>query len=432
MKINKNIYLSLSADIIHSGHINIIKKAKKYGNIVIGLLTDKAISEYRPFPLINFEQRYNIIKNIKFVSKIVKQNEWDDTIILKKLKPDFVIHGDDWKNGPQKNLRNKVIKTIKRWGGKLIEVPYTKKISSSSIHKKIKNIYFNSNSRVSILKRLINSKKIVRVLESHSALTGLIVENLKIEKGDKIETFDAMWSSSLTDSTLRGKPDNQSVDYSTRISGLNEIMDVTTKPVIFDGDNGGRVEHIKFLVRSLERAGVSALVLEDKSGLKKNSLYKNQSGVRQESIKKFCKKLSVASNSKISDDFYVIARIESFILGKNLNDAINRAESYVKSGADAILIHSKEKEPKEIFDFSKKFLKSKYYRPIVAVPSTYSKTFEKDLIKNGVKIVIYANHLLRSSYPSMVNTAKSILKDQRTFKIEKNLTPINQILDLIK
>tara|TARA_B100000579_G_C22836936_1_gene859347 strand:+ start:1322 stop:2620 length:1299 start_codon:yes stop_codon:yes gene_type:complete len=432
MKINKNIYLSLSADIVHSGHINIIKKAKKYGNIIIGLLTDKAISEYRPFPLINFEQRYNIIKNIKFVSKIVKQNEWDDTIILKKLKPEFVIHGDDWKNGPQKNLRNKVIKTIKRWGGKLIEVPYTKKISSSSIHKKIKNIYFNSNSRVSILKRLINSKKIVRVLESHSALTGLIVENLKIEKGDKIETFDAMWSSSLTDSTLRGKPDNQSVDYSTRISGLNEIMDVTTKPVIFDGDNGGRVEHIKFLVRSLERAGVSALVLEDKSGLKKNSLYKNQSGVKQESIKKFCKKLNVASSSKISDDFYVIARIESFILGKNLNDAINRAESYVKSGADAILIHSKEKEPKEIFDFSKKFLKSKYYRPIVAVPSTYSKTFEKDLIKNGVKIVIYANHLLRSSYPSMVNTAKSILKDQRTFKIEKNLTPINQILDLIK
>jgi phosphoenolpyruvate phosphomutase / 2-hydroxyethylphosphonate cytidylyltransferase len=432
MKKSKNIYLSLSADIIHSGHINIIKKAKKYGNIIVGLLTDKAIGEYRPFPLINFEQRYKIIKNINFVSKIVKQDEWDDTFNLKKLKPDFVIHGDDWKKGPQKNLRQKVIKTIKKWKGKLIEVPYTKKISSSSIHEKIKNIYFNSNSRVSILKRLIDSKKIVRVLESHSALTGLIIENLKIEKGDKIETFDAMWSSSLTDSTLRGKPDNQSVDYSTRISGLNEIMDVTTKPVIFDGDNGGRVEHIKFLVRSLERAGVSALVLEDKSGLKKNSLYKNQSGVKQESIKKFSKKIQVASSSKISDDFYVIARIESFILGKDLKDAINRAESYVKSGADAILIHSKEKRPKEIFDFSKKFLKSKYYRPIIAVPSTYSKTFEKDLAKNGIKVVIYANHLLRSSYPSMVNTAKSILKDQRTFKIEKNLTPITQILDLIK
>ncbi len=432
MKISKNIYLSLAADIIHSGHINIIKKAKKYGNVIVGLLTDRAISEYKQFPVINFEQRFNIINNIKYVSKIVKQDEWDDTVNLKKLKPDFVIHGDDWKNGPQKNLRNKVIKTIKRWNGKLIEVPYTKKISSSSIHEKIKNIYFNSSSRVSILKRLIESKKIVRVLESHSALTGLIIENLKIEKGDKIETFDAMWSSSLTDSTLRGKPDNQSVDYSTRISGLNEIMDVTTKPVIFDGDNGGRIEHIKFLVRSLERAGVSALVLEDKTGLKKNSLYKNQLGVKQETIKKFCKKLSIASGSKISDNFYIVARIESFILGKNLKDAINRAESYVKSGADAILIHSKEKNPKEIFNFSKKFLKSKYYRPIIAVPSTYSKTFEKDLIKNGIKIVIYANHLLRSSYPSMVNTAKSILKDQRTFKIEKNLTPITQILDLIK
>lgn len=241
-----------------------------------------------------------------------------------------------------------------------------------------------------------------------------------------------MWSSSLTDSTLRGKPDNQSVDYSTRISGLNEIMDVTTKPVIFDGDNGGRIEHIKFLVRSLERAGVSALVLEDKSGLKKNSLYKNQSGVKQESIKKFSKKLSAAAQAKISNDFFIVARIESFILGKSLNDAIKRAEAYVKSGANAILIHSKSKNPNEIFSFSKVFLKSKYYRPIIVVPSTYSKTFEKDLIKNGIKIVIYANHLLRASYPAMIAAAKSILLNQRAIKIEKNITPIGQILDLIK
>ena len=236
----------------------------------------------------------------------------------------------------------------------------------------------------------------------------------------------------MTDSTLRGKPDNQSVDYSTRISGLNEIMDVTTKPVIFDGDNGGRIEHIKFLVKSLERAGVSALVLEDKSGLKKNSLYKNQSGVKQETISKFSKKLNIASKSKLSKDFYIVARIESFILGKKLNDAIRRAEAYVKSGADAILIHSKSNKPKEIFSFSKIFLKSKYYRPIIVVPSTYSKTLEKDLIKNGIKIVIYANHLLRASYPAMVEAAQSILKNQRSSKIEKKLTPISKILDLIK
>ena len=428
----KTIYLSLSADIIHSGHLNIIKKAKNYGNVIIGLLTDKAISENKTIPLINYEQRFEIVKNLKYVSKIVKQNEWDDTINLKKVKPDFIIHGDDWKKGPQKKFREKVIKFSNKFGIKFIEVPYTKKISSSSIQKKIKNIYLDRESRVSILKRLIESKKIVRVLESHSALTGLIIENLSVNKNNKIQTYDVMWSSSLTDSTLRGKPDNQSVDYSTRISGLNEIMDVTTKPVIFDGDNGGRIEHIKFLVRSLERAGVSALVLEDKSGLKKNSLYKNQSGVKQESIKKFSKKLSAAAQAKISNDFFIVARIESFILGKSLNDAIKRAEAYVKSGANAILIHSKSKNPNEIFSFSKVFLKSKYYRPIIVVPSSYSKTFEKDLIKNGIKIVIYANHLLRASYPAMIAAAKSILINQRASKIEKNITPIGQILDLIK
>jgi phosphoenolpyruvate mutase len=331
-----------------------------------------------------------------------------------------------------KKFREKVIKFSKKFGIKFIEIPYTKKISSSSIQKRIKKIYLNRESRVSIFKRLIESKKIVRVLESHSALTGLIIENLNINKNNKVQTFDAMWSSSLTDSTLRGKPDNQSVDYSTRISGLNEMMDVTTKPVIFDGDNGGRIEHIKFLVRSLERAGVSALVIEDKSGLKKNSLYKNQSGAKQENIVKFSKKLKTAAQAKISNDFFIVARIESFILGKNLNDAIKRAEAYVKSGADAILIHSKSKNPNEIFSFSKVFLKSKYYRPIIVVPSTYSKTSEKDLIKNGIKVVIYANHLLRASYPAMITTAKSILVNQRAIKIEKKITPIGQILDLIK
>ena len=432
MKKNKKIYVSLAADIIHSGHLNIIKKASQYGDVIIGLMTDKAISEFKDIPIIDYEQRFNIIKNLKFIKKIVKQEQWDDTYNLKKIKPDYTMHGDDWKKGTQKKYRDKVIKTMQAWNGKLIEIPYTKKISSTSIHEKIKNLYFNSQSRVSILKRLVNSQKLVRVLESHSALTGLIIENLSIKNKNKSESFHAMWSSSLTDSTLRGKPDNQSVDYSTRILGLNEIMDVTSKPVIFDGDNGGRLEHIKFLVRSLERAGVSALVIEDKSGLKKNSLYKNQKGVKQESISKFSKKFKTASLAKNSKDFYIIARIESFILGKSLNDALKRAEAYVKAGADAILIHSKSDNPREIFSFSKKFIKSKNYRPIIAVPSTYSKTLEKTLIKNGVKIVIYANHLLRASYPSMIETAKSILTSKRSYDIEKKLTPINKILDLIK
>ena len=278
----------------------------------------------------------------------------------------------------------------------------------------------------------MEAKKIVRILESHSALTGLIIENLKVIKKQNYLEFDGMWSSSLTDSALRGKPDNQSVDYSTRIQGLNEILEVTTKPIIFDADNGGRIEHLPYMIKSLERIGVSAAIIEDKVGLKQNSLFKNQSGVKQDSIKKFCQKIAKAKDTKISDDFLIIARIESFILGKSLSDALKRAEAYSKAGADAILIHSKEKNPSQIFSFAKKFTKSKFFKPMVAVPSSYSKTYERDFIKNGFKIVIYANHLMRAAYPAMLNAAKSILSNNRSFNIENKISPIKDIINLIK
>jgi phosphoenolpyruvate phosphomutase len=348
------------------------------------------------------------------------------------FKPDFVVHGDDWKDGIQKKTRQQVIDTLKKWSGKLVEVPYTKNISRSQIKDKILEIGTSPESRLSRLRRLIEAKEIVRIIESHNALTGLIVENLKIFKNRKLHEFDGMWSSSLTDSAVRGKPDNQAVDYSVRISGLNEILDVTTKPVIFDADNGGRIEHISYLIKSLERAGVSAMVIEDKIGLKKNSLFENQSGIKQDSIKNFCKKLIKAKQSKNSDDFIVVARIESFILEKGVNDALRRAKAYSKAGADAILIHSKEKMPNEIFAFSKKFQKSKYLKPLIAVPSTYSKTYERDLVKNGFKIVIYANHFLRAVHPAIEKVAKSILLNQRSFESEKNISSIQEIIGFIK
>jgi len=427
----KTIYLPMAADVINSGHLNIIKKAKKHGKIVVGLFTDSAISEYKSLPLINYDQRLKIISNIKGVNKIVKQETWDFTENLKSLKPDYVIHGDDWRKGIQKKTRKKVIKILKKWNGKLIEVPYSHKTQSTKIHEKVKSLYFNSESRVSRLKRLMDVKPIVRILESHNSLTGLIIENLKMIKKGKFTEFDGMWSSSLTDSVVRGKPDNQSVDYSTRVSGLNEILDVTNKPLVFDADNGGRIEHLPYLIRTLERSGISALVIEDKIGLKKNSLYKNQSGVKQDSIRNFCKKIKKANESKLSKDLLIIARIESLILGQKISDAIKRAEAYSKAGADAILIHSKKKNSREVFDFARKFKKSKYYKPLVAVPSTYSKTYEKDLVKNGFKIVIYANHLLRAAYPAMLNAAKSILNTQRSYDVERKISPINEVLNLI-
>lgn len=432
MKIKKRVYVAFGADYLHRGHMNILKIAKKYGDVTVGLMTDNATIEYTNLPHFIYEQREAIFKKINLVSKIIPQATLDYSENLKKIKPHYVVHGDDWKNGPQKHIRKKVINQLKKWSGKLIEVKYTPNIPSSELRNKLINTAITPDVRKSKLSRLLKVKKLIRILECHNPLVGLIVENLNIIKNRKFLTFDGMWSSSLTDSASRGKPDNQSIDFSTRINGVSEIFDVSTKPLIFDADNGGRIEHLKFFINRLEKIGISAVVLEDKIGLKKNSLFEDQKGSRQDTISNFSNKIKTIVESRISNDFMVVARIESFILKKGLKDAIKRANAYSKAGADAILIHSKNNSPKEIFSFAKVFSKSKYYKPLVAVPSTYSKTTEKQLEKNGFRIVIYANHMLRAAYPSMMITARSILENQRSSPAEKNLESIKKILNLIK
>ena len=430
--LKKNIvYVPLAVDILHVGHLNILNTANKYGEVVVGLLTDKAIAEYKNLPLLSFNDRYKIVQNLKVVKNIVIQDTWNYSKILSKLKPDFFVHGDDWKKGRQEKIRQIVIKALKKIGGKLIEVPYTKNISSLEIKNRIKENFTNA-SRVSLLKRMIEAKKMVRIIEAHSPICGVIVENTIYKKNNINNEYDGMWSSSLTDSTLLGRPDNQSVDYSTRIKSLNQIAAVTTKPIIFDIDNGGQIQHLKYLIDDLERTGVSAIIMEDKIGLKKNSLFQNQSGVRQDSIQSFCRKIKVAKAATTNKDFLIISRIESFIVGKNVEDAVKRAIAYSKAGSDCIMIHSKEDSPKQIFDFAKKFLKTKYALPLVCVPSTYSKTKEKDLIKNGFKVVIYANQLMRASYKAMTTVAKKILINTRAHEVEKEIMSVEEILHLIK
>ena len=430
MIIKKNVYIGLASDVISTAHINLFKKAKKLGKLTVGLFSDKAVIEYKKLPNLNFKQRYNLVSSIKYIDNVIKQDEYDYSKNLNLLKPDYVIHGNKWRGYNGLLIRKKIIQSLKKWNGKLIEVNYDHHADEKSfdIEKKI----LTSDNRISKLKRLIQSKDIVRVLESHNSLTGLIIEKMSINKNGKLNEFDCMWSSSLTDSATKGKPDNQAVDYSSRIRSLNDMLDVTTKPLIFDADNGGRIEHLSYLVKSLERTGVSAIIMEDKIGLKMNSLFSDQLGAKQDTPKAFSKKIAKVCNVRRSKDFLVIARIESFILNKGLNDALKRAEIYSKAGADAILIHSKEKTPKEIFQFSKIFKKTKYSIPLVAVPSTYSKVYEKDLILNGFKIVIYANQLLRSAYPAMVNTAKKILLNSRAYEADKNIIPIKEIINLIK
>ena len=432
MKLKKKVYVGLSVDIIHEGHINILRTASRYGEVIVGLLTDEAIASYKNIPYLDYNRRKIIVQNIKYVKKVIPQHTLSYVSNLNLIRPHYVVHGDDWKKGVQRQTRQDVIKTLKKWSGKLIEPKYTKNISSTLIKNRILEIGISPQNRVSRLKRLISSKNIVRILESHNSLTGLIIENLKIEKKNKNLEFDGMWSSSLTDSATKGLPDNSSLSFSARISSLNDMMDVTTKPVVFDADNGGQIEHLPYLIRSLERSGVSAIIIEDKIGLKKNSLFKNQTDAKQDKPNLFANKIKKICKTRQSNDFMIIARIESFILGKGLQDALKRAEIYSKAGADAILIHSKEKTPSQIFSFAKKFTNSKYYIPLVSVPSTYSKVYEKDLIKHGFKLVIYANQLLRAAYPAMQNTARTILKNSRALEADKKIIPIKEIISLIK
>ena len=423
------VYVGMSGDVIHPGHINILKIAESYGEVIVGLLTDKAISSYKKVPLMSYEERYIVLSGIKHISKIIKQETLDYTSNLTKLKPKYVVHGDDWKSGIQKETREKVVKTLEKWGGELIEVPYTEGISSASLKDKLAKKITTDERRAS-LRSKINKKDTLRFLDIHNALSSLIIENTGIVKDGKEIEFDGMWASSLTDSTAKGKPDIEAVDTSSRINTLNDVMEVTTKPIIYDGDTGGKVEHFRYTVQNLERIGVSAVVIEDKKGLKRNSLFGTDVPQEQEDVEIFSEKIKMGNLSKKTDEFMIRARIESLILNKGLKDALHRAEKYCEAGANGILIHSKEENPADIINFAKSF-KNNYDIPLVVVPTTYNQIKVEELSSLGIDIVIFANHLLRSAYPAMLNTAKQILKNGRSHEIEKDLMSIKDIISFI-
>ena len=427
----KKVYVAMSADIIHPGHLNIINEARKLGQVTVGVLTDAAIASYKRLPYLNYEQRSLIVQNLKGVEKVIPQTTLDYVPNLELLKPDFVVHGDDWKTGVQKDVRLRIIDTLSKWGGKVIDIPYTKGISSTQLNEKIKEIGTTPEIRMKRLRRLIEAKSIVRICESHSGLTGLIIENTIVEINGIKREFDGMWSSSLTDSTSKGKPDIEAVDLTTRLHDLNDALECTTKPVIFDGDTGGKIEHFVFTVRTLERLGISAVIIEDKIGLKKNSLLGNSVIQQQDTIEDFTDKIKAGKKAQITNDFMIIARIESFIVGKDINDAIKRALAYIEAGADGIMIHSKDKSGEDVKQFCKLLRSTNKSIPIIAVPTTYNHITEEELTSWGVNVVIYANHMLRSAYPAMLNTAKSILIHGRSYETNDTCMPVKEILELI-
>jgi phosphoenolpyruvate phosphomutase len=429
---SKKIYLGMIADIMHPGLINIINEGAKHGDLIVGLFTDKAIAQHKRLPYLTYEQRKSVVENIKGVSQVVPQDEWSYAENLRKLKPDYMIHGDDWQQGADKELREEAINVMKEWGGEVIEIPYTKGIESSSLDKEIKKIGTTPDIRLKSLRRLIEAKNVVRILEVHDGLSGLICENLEVKNCLNTERFDGMWSSSLTDSTSKGKPDIEAVDLTTRMQDLTNILECTTKPIIYDGDTGGKLEHFVFTVRTLERNGISAVIIEDKVGLKKNSLFGTDAIQTQDTIEHFCEKIRAGKNAQVTDDFMIIARCESLIAGKSVDDAIERCCAYVEQGgADGIMIHSRKKDPKEIFEFMKLFRERDSVTPVVVVPTSYNTVTEQELADAGVNVVIYANQLTRSGFPAMQKTAESILENHRAYEADKYCMPIKEIISLI-
>ena len=427
----KKVYVGMSADLIHPGHINILREAAKLGDVIVGLLTDKAIASYKRLPFMSYDQRKEVIEHIKGVSKVVSQDSLDYTTNLEIIKPDFVVHGDDWKEGVQSKTRKQVIDCLSKWGGELIEVSYTQDISSTKLNNALMEVGTTSDIRRARLRRLISAKPVVRILEAHNALSALIAENTVVEKNGIGVSFDGVWSSSLTDSTAKGKPDIEAVDTTSRVGSVNEIFEVTTKPMIFDGDTGGKTEHFEFTVKSLDRIGVSAIIIEDKTGLKKNSLFGNDVSQTQDTIENFCDKISRGKLAQISDDFMIIARIESLILEAGMEDALTRADAYIKAGADGIMIHSKHKKPAEIIEFMQKFREKNEITPVVVVPSSFNSVTIEEFEKMGVNVVITANHMLRAAYPAMLKVAKSVLENGRSLEAEPDCMSIKEILEFI-
>ncbi len=429
----KTVYVAISTDILHQGHLKVIDAAAQRGEVTIGLLTDRAIATYKRLPLLDWETRRALLASMRQVSAVVEQATLSYAENLRRLRPDYVVHGDDWTSGVQATVRAEVIDILAEYGGQLIEVPYTQGVSGTSLESALRPVMNTAELRRGKLRRLLGLKPYLRAIEASNGLSALIVENVKTQDPQQlaVREYDAMWVSSLCDSTFKGKPDIELVDLTSRLSTINEIMEVSTKPLIVDGDTGGRAKHFGYTVRTLERVGVSAVIIEDKTGLKQNSLYGTDAQQLLDDPIEFANKINVGKQSQATRDFMVIARLESLIAGTGVEDALARAKTYVSAGADGIMIHSRQQDGQEIRDFLRRFRDYSADVPVVLVPTTYNHIYEEELAEIGANIIIHANHLLRSAYPAMYHTALRILQNGRSKEVDDEIMSIDDVLRLI-
>ena len=428
---DKKVYTCFCTDVIHEGHLNIIKKAKELGSVTVGVLCDSEMVRYNRFPMKSVEERVAMIKEIPEVDDVIVQNHIMYDEIVETLHPDYIVHGDNWNNSALVAIKNNITELLAKYGGELVEVPYTYNENTQKIDRQMREKLAMPELRRGRLRKLLNIVPIVKTIEVHSGITGLIAEKTIVANGEHIDQFDAMWISSLCDSTAKGKPDIELVDMTSRFRTIDDVMEVTTKPIIFDGDTGGLTEHFVYTVRSLERMGVSAVIIEDKTGLKKNSLFGTEVKQTQDTIEHFCEKIRAGKKAQLSDEFMIIARIESLILEQGMEDALTRAKAFVGAGADGIMIHSRKKDPAEILEFCDKFREFDKTTPIVVVPTSFNTITEDELASHGVNIVIYANQLTRAAFPAMQQTAEDILKYHRAYEVDSRLMSIKNIITLI-
>ena len=425
------VYTALGTDVIHEGHLNILRHAREYGTVIVGALSDKALIRYSRFPTVSQEERVKLYESLEGVSRVIIQDDYLYDDVIATLKPDYVVHGDNWQNGPERAIRNNIEGLLATYGGTLIEVPYTRSEQARKVDQQLREKLAMPEYRRRRLRQLLAISPTVKVIEAHDGLTGLIAEKTVVDHNSRLDQFDGMWVSSLCDSTERGKPDIELVDMSARLRTVDDIMEVTTKPIILDGDTGGLTEHFVYNVRTLERMGVSAVIIEDKTGLKKNSLFGTEVKQTQASIEDFCAKISAGKKVQLTDDFMIIARIESLILERGMDDALTRAFAFRDAGADGIMIHSRKKDPAEIYEFCDRFREKDTTTPIVVVPTSFNGATEEELASHGINIVIYANQLIRAAFPAMQETARGILRAHRALEVDEQLLPFKEIIRLI-
>ena len=427
----KTVYTCFCTEVIHEGHLNIIRQAQRYGKVIVGALSDRALIRYNRFPTISQEERVRLYRGLDGVNNVVIQDDMFYEDVLALIRPDYVIHGDNWRTGPESAIRAQVKEKLEAMGGELIEVAYTNSEQVRKVDRQLREKLAMPEYRRGRLRQLLGLRPVVKAIETHSGLTGLIAEKTVVAQDGRLDQFDAMWVSSLCDSTAKGKPDIELVDLSSRLRTIDDIMEVTTKPIILDGDTGGLAEHFVYNVRTLERMGVSAVIIEDKKGLKKNSLFGTEVEQTQDDIESFSAKIRAGKRAQLTDDFMIIARTESLILDRGMEDALERAAAFTNAGADGIMIHSRKKDPAEILEFCDRFRAADKHTPIVVVPTSFNAITEEELASHGVNIVIYANQLTRSAFPAMQKTAEDILRCHRAKEVDDRLMPIKEIITLI-